>query len=253
MPVDLDGRVAIVTGGSGGIGRAVGRALAGSGAAVALAGRRSDVLEEARAELESLGARALAVTCDVREAADITRLVQRTIEELGRLDILVHSAHTIRRGLLVDMTDEDMEDNWRSGPYAVFRLMQAAYPHLKERGGVIVTFGSGVQAIPDAKGSALYAASKSAIQALTRFAATEWGADGIRAVQVLPLATSEGVRAWKARAPEEYEEALARVPLGRFGDVDADIAQPIAWLVSDEASYITGTSIMLDGGQAQMR
>jgi NAD(P)-dependent dehydrogenase (short-subunit alcohol dehydrogenase family) len=249
----LDGRVAIVTGASGGIGRAVGRALARSGASVALAGRRSDVLEDARVELEGMGARALAVRCDVREASDIEHLVARTVEEFGRLDIVVHSAHTIRRGMLVDMTDEDMEDNWRSGPYAAFRLMRAAYPLLKVRGGVIVTFGSGVQAIPDAQGSSLYAASKSALQALTRFAATEWGHDGIRAIQVLPLAESEGVEAWKRRAPAEYAQALERVPLGRFGDVDRDIAEPIAWLVSDEAQYITGTSITLDGGQVQLR
>lgn len=253
MTVDLDGRVAIITGGSSGIGRAVAGALARSGASVAIAGRRADVLRQAREELEELGARALAVPCDVREAADIERLVAHTVEELGHLDIVVHSAHTIRRGPLIEMTDEDMEDNWRSGPFAAFRLMRAAYPHLKERGGVIVTFGSGVQAIPDAQGSALYAASKSALQALTRFAATEWGRDGIRAIQVLPLAMSEGVEAWRAHAPTEFEAALGRVPLGRFGDVDADIAQPIAWLVSDDASYITGSSIMLDGGQVQMR
>jgi meso-butanediol dehydrogenase/(S,S)-butanediol dehydrogenase/diacetyl reductase len=253
MPVELDGRVAIVTGATGGIGRAVGRALARSGASVTLAGRRTDVLDDARAELEKIGGRALAVTCDVREASDIENLVARTVEVFGRLDILVHSAHTIRRGMLVDMTDQDMEDNWRSGPYAAFRLMRVAHPYLKERGGVVVTFGSGVQAIPDAKGSALYAASKSALQTLTRFAATEWGQDGIRAIQVLPLATSEGVERWKEHAPAEYEDALAHVPLGRFGDVDMDIAQPIAWLVSDAASYITGTSIMLDGGQVQMR
>jgi NAD(P)-dependent dehydrogenase (short-subunit alcohol dehydrogenase family) len=253
MPVELHGRVAIVTGASSGIGRAVARALGRSGASVALAGRREDALEETRAELAELGARAISVPGDVREAAHITRLVARTVEELGRLDIVVHCAHTIRRGPLIESTDDDMEDNWRSGPYAVFRLMRAAHPYLKERGGVIVTFGSGVQAIPDARGSALYAASKSAMQALMRFAATEWGPDRIRTVQVLPLAASEGVRAWQERAPDEYADAIARVPLGRFGDVDADIAQPVAWLVSDEASYITGTSIMLDGGQVQMR
>jgi NAD(P)-dependent dehydrogenase (short-subunit alcohol dehydrogenase family) len=253
MPVDLQRKVAIVTGGGSGVGRSVARALARSGASVVVTGRTAATLDAARDELEGLGARALAVVCDVREVDDIARCLDRTVEEFGRVDILVNNAHTITHGLLLDATDADMEDEWRSGPFAVFRFMRLAHPYLAAQGGVIVNFGSGAQALHDSKGWGLYGASKSAIQTLTRYAANEWGRDGIRVIQVLPLASSEGVERMRERDPETYARAVSRVPLGRFGDADVDVAQPIAWLVSDEARFITGSTIMLDGGQIQMR
>jgi NAD(P)-dependent dehydrogenase (short-subunit alcohol dehydrogenase family) len=253
MPVDLGGRVAIVTGGGAGLGRAIARTLATAGASVVVMGRTAATLEDARSELEALGAGALAVTGDVRVVDDIARCLDATVAEFGRLDILVNNAHTITHGLLVDATDADMEDEWRSGPFAVFRFMRLAHPHLAVRGGVIVNFGSGAQALHDSQGWGLYGASKSAIQTLTRYAANEWGADGIRVIQVLPLATSEGVERMRSRDPDAYARVVSRVPLGRFGDADADVARPIAWLVSDEARFITGSTIMLDGGQIQMR
>src|SRR3954451_13433608 len=117
MPVDLSGKVAIVTGGGSGVGRSVARALAGAGASVVVTGRTASTLEDARTELSELGVRALAVVCDVREADDISRCLDRTIEEFGRLDVLVNNAHTITHGLLLEATDADMEDEWRSGPF----------------------------------------------------------------------------------------------------------------------------------------
>ena len=253
MPVVLDGKVAIVTGGGAGLGRAIARSFAAAGASIVVMGRTAATLEDARSELEALGARALAVVGDVREVDDIQQCLDRTVREFDRLDILVNNAHTITHGLLVDATDADMEDEWRSGPFAVFRFMRLAHPHLAVRGGVVVNLGSGAQALHDSKGWGLYGASKSAIQTLTRYAANEWGADGIRVIQVLPLATSEGVERMRSRDPDAYARVVSRVPLGRFGDADVDVAGPIAWLVSDEARFITGSTIMLDGGQIQMR
>jgi NAD(P)-dependent dehydrogenase (short-subunit alcohol dehydrogenase family) len=214
MPVDLGGKVAIVTGGGAGLGRAIARSLATAGASVVVMGRTAATLDDARSELEALGARARAVVGDVREVDDIARCLDTTVEEFGRLDILVNNAHTITHGLLVDATDADMEDEWRSGPFAVFRFMRLAHPHLAARGGVIVNLGSGAQALHDSKGWGLYGASKSAIQTLTRYAANEWGADGIRVIQVLPLATSEGVERMRSRDPEAYARVVSRVPLG---------------------------------------
>jgi NAD(P)-dependent dehydrogenase (short-subunit alcohol dehydrogenase family) len=100
---------------------------------------------------------------------------------------------------------------------------------------------------------AVYAAAKSAIESLTRYAAVEWGGDGIRAVLVMPAAETDGTAAFRARDPERYAEMVGRVPVGRFGDPERDIGRAVAWLVGDDAGYITGSTIMLDGGQMFVR
>jgi hypothetical protein len=246
----LDGRVAIVTGGGRGIGLGVAHALGSAGASVVIAGRTSATLEDACCALRDRGVDAMPVACDVRELADTEQLVSTVIGRLGRLDILVNNAQTYRHAMLVDATEDDMDSTWRSGPLAVFRLMRLARPHLAASGhGVIVNFGSGAQLMHDGRMYAVYAAAKSAIESLTRYAAVEWGGDGIRVLMVMPASESDGVRAFRERDPERYFEMVSRVPLGRFGDPEVDIGVPIAWLVSDEARYITGSTIMLDGGQ----
>jgi 2-hydroxycyclohexanecarboxyl-CoA dehydrogenase len=154
---------------------------------------------------------------------------------------------------LLDSTDDDMDLAWRTGPPASFRSMQAAYPHLKASGGLIVNFGSGTQFDPSERFHATYNAAKGAIANLTRSAAVEWGPDGIRAVLVLPAAESDQLAAFRARDLQKFGEIMARVPLGRFGDAERDIGRPIAWLATDEAMFITGSIIMLDGGQMQLR
>lgn len=246
----LAGRVAIVTGGGRGIGLGISLALGTAGATVAVAGRTPSTLEAACDALEQRGAVAFAVPCDVRELEDSERLIASVVERTGRLDILVNNAQTYRHALLVDATEEDMDTTWRSGPLAVFRLMRFARPHLAASGhGVIINFGSGAQLMHDGRMYAVYAAAKSAIESLTRYAAVEWGGDSIRALVVMPAAESDGVRSFRERDPERYAEMVARVPLGRFGDPETDIGVPVAWLASDDARYITGSTIMLDGGQ----
>src|SRR5690606_30889130 len=149
--------------------------------------------------------------------------------------------------LLLEATEDDMDSTWRSGPLAAFRLMRRAHPHLAAGGhGVIVNFGSGAQLMHDGRLYATYAAAKSGIESLTRYAAVEWGGDGIRAVMVVPAAESDGVAAFRERDPERLAEMTRRIPVGRFGDPERDIGAAIAWLASDEARYITGSTIMLD-------
>ena len=247
---NLRNRVAIVTGGGRGIGRGVALALASSGASLVIAGRTRSTLLDACAEVRRRGVEALPIQCDVRDPDDAGRLIEETVEKLGRLDILINNAQTYRHALLLDATEEDMDSTWRSGPLAVFRLMRHAHPHLVASGhGVIVNFGSGAQLMHDGRLYATYAAAKGGIEALTRYAAVEWGGDGIRALLVMPAAESDGTRAFRERDPERYTEMVDRVPLRRFGDPEVDIGTPIAWLVSDEARYITGSTVMLDGGQ----
>jgi NAD(P)-dependent dehydrogenase (short-subunit alcohol dehydrogenase family) len=249
----LEGKVAVVTGGGAGIGRGVAKAFAARGASVAVVGRRPHPLREVCTEITATGGRALPIAADVGEADGVARYVATTVEHFGRLDVLVNNAQGYRHALLVDAADDDMDLVWRTGPLAVFRSMKAAYPHLRATRGLIVNFGSGTQLDPSERFHATYNAAKGAIANLTRSAAVEWGPDGIRAVLVLPAAESEQLAAFRARDPERYGEMLSRVPLGRFGDAEQDIGRPIAWLATEEARFITGTIIMLDGGQMQLR
>jgi NAD(P)-dependent dehydrogenase (short-subunit alcohol dehydrogenase family) len=197
----LDGRVAIVTGAGAGIGRGVALALGSAGAGVVLMGRRPEPLDAVVAELEARGARALAVPGDVGKPADVERCVARTLEKFGRLDILVNNAQGYRHAALADVTEEDMDLVWRTGPLASFRFMRHAYPHLRKTQGVIVNFGSGTQFDPSESFHASYNLAKMAIQGLTRSAAVEWGREGIRTFLVVPAAESPQLQAFKARDP----------------------------------------------------
>ena len=249
----LDGKVVVITGGGAGVGRGVAKAFASRGAAVAVVGRRREPLDEVCGEITAAGGRALGIQGDVGIADDVTRYVATTVEHFGRLDVLVNNAQGYRHADLIDATDDDMDLVWRTGPLATFRSMQAAHPHLVASRGLIVNFGSGTQFDPSEKFHATYNAAKGAIANLTRSAAVEWGPDGVRAVLVLPAAESEQLAAFRARDPERYGQMMSRVPLGRFGDAEADIGRPVSWLATEEARFITGSIIMLDGGQMQLR
>jgi NAD(P)-dependent dehydrogenase (short-subunit alcohol dehydrogenase family) len=243
----LDGKVAIITGAGAGIGRGVALAFASEGAAIAA------TLADVCAEIEARGTRAVPVVCDVRELADIEQLLERTVAEFGRLDVLVNNAQTYRHAALLDATEDDFETTMRSGPLAVFRSMRLAHPHLKATRGVVVNFGSGVQLDPSESFHGVYFAAKNAIEAFTRAAAVEWGADGIRTMLIMPAAESPQLRAFEARDPARFQTMLGRIPLGRFGDAEADIGRTIAWLVSEHAQFMTGCTFMLDGGQMYLR
>jgi NAD(P)-dependent dehydrogenase (short-subunit alcohol dehydrogenase family) len=249
----LGNRVAIVTGGGAGIGRGVALALADRGASVVVMGRRLGPLEEVQTEIRARGGQALVVQGDVGRLDDVERCIAGSIDEFGRLDILINNAQAYRHAFLLDATEDDMQLTWESGPLAAFRFMRLAHPYLARNGGVIVNFGSGTQLDPTERFHGVYVAAKGAIEGLTRVAAVEWGGDGIRVLMVMPAAETEGVAAFRDRDPKRYEEMVARVPLGRFGDPETDIGGAIAWLVGDEASFITGTTIMLDGGQMYLR
>jgi NAD(P)-dependent dehydrogenase (short-subunit alcohol dehydrogenase family) len=249
----LDGKVAIVTGSGAGIGRGVALALAKEGTAVTLCGRRIEPVEAVKKEIEDRGARALAVRCDVRELADVENCVAQTVKAFGRIDILVNNAQTYRHALLSDVTDEDLDSSWRSGPLASFRFMKLCHPYLRDARGVVVNVGSNTQLDYTDTFHVSYSMAKGAIQSLTRYAAVEWGKEGIRAFIIFPAADSPQLQAFAARDPTRYKEFLSRIPLGRWGDAEKDIGGTIAWLVSSGNTYMTGAPIMLDGGQQYVR
>jgi NAD(P)-dependent dehydrogenase (short-subunit alcohol dehydrogenase family) len=245
---DLRGKVAIVTGGGQGIGRGIALALASSGASVVIAERNEATAKQTSEDVRERGVESLAVTCDVSAVADIERCIDETIGRFGRLDILVNNAQAWHNTLLIDATDEDFALTFESGPLAVMRFMQRAHPHLKKQGGVVVNVGSGSAIMHDGRTFAVYSAAKNATESFTRYAAVEWAPD-IRALLIMPAAASPAWHEYSAAEPELVAEWTARIPAGRFGDPELDIGRPVAWLCSEEASYMTGSIIMLDGGQ----
>ncbi|MFZ6047687.1 SDR family NAD(P)-dependent oxidoreductase [Pseudomonas sp. CR3202] len=245
----LQGKVALVTGGGQGVGQGIAYSLAAEGAKVAVAGRTRVTLEETCTEIRRRGGTALAVECDVMNPADIDRCVAEVVEAFGGLNILVNNAHIVPLGSILEVTDETFMKGIDSGPMATLRLMRACYPHLKGEGSV-VNLASSAAVRWDASGYGHYAATKEAIRSLSRAAACEWGVDGIRVNVIAPHALSPGLRGWIESNPVEAEAFFSSIPLRRVGDCEHDIGRTVAFLVSDNARYLTGATIPLDGGQA---
>jgi meso-butanediol dehydrogenase / (S,S)-butanediol dehydrogenase / diacetyl reductase len=252
MDLHLEGKVALVTGGGQGVGRGIALALAAEGAAVAISGRTEEKLVQVADEIAARGGTAISIVADVTDASDVERTVAATVGDLGGLDILVNNAHQPPMGTLLSIDEDALDAGWRSGPLAVFRFMKVAYPYLKG-GGVIINLGSNTSINPQATGRGVYSALKSAITTLTRTAAIEWGADGIRAITVMPAAMSPAAEAFSKNSPEEFARSLSMIPLRRLGDCEIDIGRPVAFLCSDAGAYITGTVITLDGGHGYLR
>jgi NAD(P)-dependent dehydrogenase (short-subunit alcohol dehydrogenase family) len=250
----LTGKVAIVTGGGQGTGRGVARCMAREGAKIVVVGRTRAKLDQVVAELEELGVGALAVDGDVTRPETIDRVVAQTLNKFGRIDILVNAAQSpdLRYGPLLDVSQEVMTDLWASGPMATLAFMRACHPHMKAAGGgAIVNFGTGSQWNP--KDYGVYAAAKAAVQTISRAAAMEWAGDAIRVNIVVPLSASPAYDAACANDPTFAEKFTAHIPLGRMGDPERDVGQAILFLVSPTSSYITGTTLMVDGGHTFLR
>jgi NAD(P)-dependent dehydrogenase (short-subunit alcohol dehydrogenase family) len=244
----LTGKRAVVTGAGQGIGRGIALALADAGATVIAAGRTLDKVERVVGEIRAEGGTALAVRCDVGVAADVAALFDEPVASVGGLDILVNNAQSIapnRR--LQDVPIEDVEIVLASGPVGTLVCMQAAFPHLRERGGSIVNFGSNT-AIEGAPLFGAYAMAKEGIRGLSRVAAREWGRFGIRVNVVCPFGGSPAAVGFNETHPDAAKAILKSTPLGRMGDCREDIGRGVAALVSDDLGYLTGATLMLDGG-----
>lgn len=247
----LAGKVAIVTGGGQGVGRGIAMALAKRGAGIALLGRTQGKLDEVAAEIVALGGKAAAFTCDVKDAAAIPATVEAAASALGGVDILVNNAQEVPLGALLDVSDAAFAAGFESGPLATFRFMKACHPHMKRRGGgVIFNLASSAAVRWDMAGYGPYAAVKQAIRSLSRAAAAEWGADGIRVLTIAPHARSPALAQWIEHNPDEAEAFFRTIPLRRVGDCEGDIGEAVAGLCGPEFSYLTGATIPLDGGQA---
>jgi meso-butanediol dehydrogenase / (S,S)-butanediol dehydrogenase / diacetyl reductase len=241
-PRPLEGKIAMVTGAGQGAGRGVAEAFVEAGARVALLGRTPAKLTAVAAGCPP-GA-TIVVACDLGEPAQIDDAVDRVLAEYGTVDLLVNAAHhTVRHGALLEVSDDDIDLLWRTGPMASLRLMRRCHPHLRE-GGVIINFGSGAQFTPQNYG--VYAATKDALAAITRTAAVEWGPDGIRAHLIVPHVVSPSMDADFARRGG-VDDLIARIPLRRLGR-PTDVGAAAVFLAGPSASFITGQVLMVDGG-----
>lgn len=246
----LEGKVALVTGSGKGVGRGIALALADEGAAVVLNGRRVEPLQDVAAEIEKRGGRALAVVGDVGVSEEVEHVVAQAAEWLGRLDVLVNNAQSSVQRLLEQTSDEDVAIAYLSGPLATLHAMQAALPHLKacEGGGSIVNLGSSA-AVSGRPEFGSYAMAKEAIRGLSRVAAREWGRYGIRVNVICPAAVTPAADEYLAAHPEYQRELMREIPLGRLGDPERDIGRAVAAVVSDDLAYLTGATLMLEGGR----
>jgi len=244
-PFTLDGKVALVTGGNGGIGLGIARGLAQAGARVAIAGRNEDKNKEA---LKVLGAGAIAVAGDVNDEAAVKRMVAEAVKAFGGLDILVANAGINIRKAPQDYASAEWHQIVDTNLTSVFQCCQAAYPEMKKRGGgKIVTIGS-MTSIFGFDVGPVYAATKGAVVQLTKSLAAAWAKDNIQVNSILPgfidTALTQNLR---RNFPEAHERVVNRTPARRWGD-PADLAGTAVFFCSRASDFVTGTALPVDGG-----
>ncbi|NHT77611.1 SDR family oxidoreductase [Rhizobiaceae bacterium CRRU44] len=238
----LYGKVAIITGAGRGIGRATAKLFAAEGAKVAVLSLTPANVEAVVAEIEAAGGTALGIATDVSNPDQLKAAIDTVATTWGGIDILVNNAFdpSAVQSSVLELSVEQLQRNFDTAPIAFLRTMQAAYPYLKASGhGRIINFASmaGVIGLPP---YAPYNMAKEAVRALTRVAAREWGADRITVNNVLPVADTWGAEAANAPAPQNA--------LARYGSPEDDIAPVVLFLASEDARFITGSSLMADGG-----
>lgn len=249
---NLEGRVAIVTGGGHGVGMGIALALSDRGAKIVVCGRTAATLAGVRKEIEERGGEALDVVCDITIPEDRERLIAATLDRFGAINVLINNAALVPHGSLLDISDKTIAGAWETGPLASLHLMRLCHPYLKGD-GAIVNVSSGASIAGNVPIRGIYAAVKSALNAISRAAANEWGPDGIRVNTIMPVAMTEPFERFMANEPEQAQAVIANIPLRRIGDCEQDIGAAVAFLVGPDARYLTGATIPLDGGSAYLR
>lgn len=254
MDLELAGKVVLVTGGSEGLGAAVCNRLVWEGARVALCARNSRKLEAFAATLRNQGGEVLAIPADVSRAQDVERFVQAAQERWGRIDALVNNAGSASAKAFLSVTDQEWEEDFQLKVFAAIRAVRLAVPHLRAAGGGAIVNVLSVKAKEPGKNTMPSSVSRAAGMSMMKVLSKELGPDNIRVNAVLVGMVESAQWARRVEASGKPAEVLyaerskeAGVPLGRIGRAE-EFADVVAFLVSQRASYVTGTAINVDGG-----
>jgi NAD(P)-dependent dehydrogenase (short-subunit alcohol dehydrogenase family) len=248
---DLSGKVAIVTGGGSGIGRQMAQGLAEAGASLVLCARKAERCEQAAGELEQLGVRALGLGCDVRDQAQVEAVVRRTRDELGGVDVLVNNAGTVWGAAPEDMPLEGWQKVVDVNLTGAFLFAQAAGRVMIEAGGGSIVNIASVAGLhgapPEVVNTIVYHATKGGVIAFTRDLAWKWARHGIRVNAIAPGWFPSDMSSFVLNA--QGDELIGRIPLGRFGGPE-DLKGVVVFLASPASAYVTGHTLVVDGGQS---
>jgi len=247
----LKDKVALITGGASGIGRATAMLFAREGAAVVIADINTEAGQAVEQEIKTAGGKALFVACDVTQARDCQQAVEATVTAFGGLDILFNNAGIVRRADVLTTTEEEWDRVMAVNVKSIFLMSKYAIPHMQRRGGGTIINTSSGWGLKGGRNAVSYCASKGAVTNMTRAMAIDHGPQHIRVNAVCPGDTDTPMLRGEARQlgqPEQefMAEAAAR-PLGRYGTPE-EIAEAVLFLASDAASYITGAALVVDGG-----
>ena len=243
----LEGRVAVVTGGTSGIGRAMALGLADAGADVVATGRREQQVNEAATEIEARGRKSLRIPSDVGDRASLEKLLAATLEAFGKVDILVNCAGIIKRTPTLDLSEEEWHNILNTNLTGTLRASQIFGRHMIERGyGRIVNIAS-LNSFVALTEVAAYAASKAGVAQLTRSLAVEWSKKGVTVNAIAPGVFRTDINAKLLDSTARGQELLMRTPMGRFGKTEELVGAAI-YLASDASSFVTGEVLVVDGG-----
>lgn len=248
----LQDKVVIITGGAGGIGLGMAKAMVKEGAIVTIVDVNEETGHASEKLLQEISPKSMFLKANLMDRENLPNIIKTVVDKYGKLDVLVNNAHASKQLTFENITQADLDLSFGTGFYPTFYLMQAALPYLKETKGNIINFASGA-GLAGHETQAAYAAAKEAIRGISRVAANEWGRFGINVNIISPLANSEGVKAWAQAQPEYYQTVVSKIPMGRFGEVEEDIGRVAVFLASEDSRYMTGQTMMVDGGSIMLR
>tara|TARA_B100000029_G_scaffold248238_1_gene245109 strand:- start:10 stop:783 length:774 start_codon:yes stop_codon:yes gene_type:complete len=246
---DLKGKVALVTGGNGGLGLGMALGLAKAGADIAIAARNPEKTSDAIKHIQSTGARAISVPTDVTQETEIESMISQTLQQLGRIDILVNNSGVTMRKEPEDLTGDEWDHVLNVNLRACFLASKTVYPHMRDRGsGKIINIGSMTSIFGGGGSGAPYSSSKGGIVQLSKSLAVAWAKDNIQSNAILPgWFTTELTAAIPEKQQERYQLISSRIPAGRWGEPD-ELAGVAVFLASKASDYVTGSVIAVDGG-----